>query len=91
MSKTVEVRGARLRRGYEAVFKPSGKLEFLGAPDGPLLEIRGPRGQWLLMDVGMVDELVAAMQMVAAPLVAEVGAHDAEAEAMNYRLLDSRA
>jgi hypothetical protein len=85
---TIEVANGviRVTRGYE-VATASGALVFVGAHDGPQLKVEARGGAVMQMPVDMAAELWEAMQMALRWPVAEVGAADAELEAMGYRRL----
>ncbi len=75
-----------ITRGYE-VSKKTGNIEFLGRFDGPLLRVTGPHSS-MIFRVSALDALIEALQIGAAPPVAEEGAHDADIENMNYKRVD---
>lgn len=81
----ISLKGVRLMRGYELVRQDTGRVEFLGCHDGPLVELNVCTGQKLRLSVDFVPQLIEALQAVIVPPVAAPGAHDDEIVQMGYR------
>lgn len=74
----------RVMRGYEAVDRGSRRPTFVGAHDGPVLQIKPPTGQPILVALeGAVEIAQAILKAAEVPTGPEKAAHD-ELESMDF-------
>lgn len=81
---SIDVSGKMLRvmRGYEVYDR--GQIIFMGAHDGPLMQITPATGPVLRLPMQMAVDLAAAITAASEVPDAEPGAHDAEIRSIGY-------
>lgn len=80
----------RGRPAFEGRTQTNDSLDFVGAVDGPLVEINAP-GSKQVYPVHLVRELIAVLQAAIEHPIAEAGAHDADIVGLGYEPIPGRS